>query len=91
MGEKKRVSWQNYLASSIGNEFRKRRTAASNGGLDEGVKLLVTADGELKVARGDTLGLEVLGGVAGKLENLVVVKKGRGKRKEKGKDEDVNG
>lgn len=45
-------------------------TTAGNGGLDEGVELLITADGELKVAGGDALHLEVLGGVAGKLEHL---------------------
>jgi hypothetical protein len=39
-------------------------TAASDGGLDEGVKLFVTTDGELQVTRGDALDLEVLGGVA---------------------------
>jgi len=45
-------------------------TTASNGGLDEGVELLVTSDGELQVAGGDTLDLQVLGGVTGKLEDL---------------------
>ena len=32
-------------------------TATGNGGLDEGVELLVTTDGELKVAGGDALDL----------------------------------
>ena len=32
-------------------------TTAGDGGLDEGVELLVTADGQLEVARGDTLHL----------------------------------
>jgi hypothetical protein len=45
-------------------------TAASNSGLDEGVELLVTTDGELQVTRCDALDLEVLGGIAGQLENL---------------------
>lgn len=45
-------------------------TTASNGGLDEGVQLLVTADGELKMAGGDTLHLKVLGGVSSELEDL---------------------
>ena len=55
-------------------------TTARDGGLDEGVELLVTTDGELKVARGDTLDLEVLGGVTGKLEDLggEVLKDGSG-------------
>ena len=34
-------------------------TTASNGRLDQCVKLLVTTDGELKVARCDALDLEV--------------------------------
>jgi len=45
-------------------------TTAGNGGLDESVELLVTTDGELQVAGGDTLDLQVLGGVTGKLEDL---------------------
>ena len=44
--------------------------AAGDGGLDEGVQLLVSADGELEMAGGDTLHLQVLGGVTGQLENL---------------------
>ena len=39
-------------------------TATGDGGLDEGVKLFVTTDGELQVARSDALDLEVLGSVA---------------------------
>ena len=38
-------------------------TAESDGGTDKGVELLVTTDGELEMARGDTLDLEILGGV----------------------------
>jgi len=45
-------------------------TSSGNGGLDEGVELFVTADGELQVAGRDALDLEVLGRVAGKLEDL---------------------
>ena len=45
-------------------------TAARNGGLDEGVELLVTTDGELQVARRDALDTQILGRVAGKLEHL---------------------
>ena len=46
--------------------------AAGNGGLDQGVQLLVTTNGELQVTGGDTLHLQVLGGVACQLENLKV-------------------
>jgi len=45
-------------------------SASGNGRLDERVQLLVTTDGELQVARRDTLHLEILGRVAGQLENL---------------------
>ena len=44
--------------------------AAGDGRLDQGVQLLVTADGQLQMSRGDPLHLEVLGGVAGELEDL---------------------
>jgi len=45
-------------------------TTASNGSLDKGVKLLVTTNGELKMTRRDALHLQILGGVACKLEHL---------------------
>lgn len=45
-------------------------TTTSNGGLNKSVQLLVTADGELKVAGGHPLHLQVLAGVTGKLEHL---------------------
>lgn len=45
-------------------------TASGNGGLDQGVKLLVTTDGKQQVARSDALDLQVLAGISGKLENL---------------------
>ena len=38
-------------------------TTEGDGGADEGVELLVTADGELEMAGGDALDLEVLCGV----------------------------
>ena len=38
-------------------------TTEGDGGADEGVELLVTADGELEMTRRDTLDLEILGGV----------------------------
>ena len=45
-------------------------TTAGNSGLDQGVELLIAADGELEVTWGHSLHLEVLAGVAGKLKNL---------------------
>ena len=45
-------------------------STSGNGRLDERVQLLVTTDGELQVARRDTLHLEILGRIAGQLENL---------------------
>lgn len=42
----------------------------SNGGADEGVEFLVASDGELEVARGDALDLEVFGRVAGQFEHF---------------------
>lgn len=53
-----------------GGEGEEGETAAGDGGLDEGVQLLVPADGEVEVAGRDALDLEVLGGVAGELEDL---------------------
>jgi hypothetical protein len=45
-------------------------TTASDGGLDEGIELLVTADSELQVAGSNTLNFQVLGGIACKFENF---------------------
>lgn len=45
-------------------------TAASDGGLNQRVKLLVAADGKLEMTRGDSFNLEVLAGVSGELEHL---------------------
>ena len=45
-------------------------TTASNGGLDQGIQLFVTADSQLQVARSDSLHLEVLACVASELEHL---------------------
>lgn len=45
-------------------------TTASNGSLDQGVKFFVSANGQLQVARSDSLHLQVLGSVACKLEYL---------------------
>ena len=41
-----------------------------DGGLDEGVQLLVPPDGQLQVPRGDPLDVQVLGGVTGQLHHL---------------------
>lgn len=38
-------------------------TTKGDGGTNQGVKFLVTTDGKLEMAGGDTLDLEVLGGV----------------------------
>ena len=45
-------------------------TTEGDGGADEGVQLFITTDGQLQVTRGDTLDLEVLGGVTGQLQNF---------------------
>lgn len=45
-------------------------TSSSDGGLDEGVELLITSDGELKMSWSDSLHLKILGGVTGELKNL---------------------
>lgn len=44
--------------------------ASRNGCFDEGVKLLVSSDGELQVARSDALHLEILACVSCKLQHL---------------------
>ena len=44
--------------------------AARDGGLDQRVQLLITADSKLEMAGGDTLHLEILGGVASQLQHL---------------------
>ena len=48
----------------------RNNSTTGNGSLDEGVKLLVTTDGEQQVTGGDTLHLKILTGITGKLENL---------------------
>jgi hypothetical protein len=45
-------------------------TAASNGGLDKGVELLISTDGELKVTGSDALHLKILRRVTRELEHL---------------------
>ena len=45
-------------------------TTSGNGSTDEGVKLLVSTDGEQQVTGRDTLHLKILAGVSGKLQHL---------------------
>ena len=45
-------------------------TTTGNGGLDQGVELLISADRQLQVARSDTFDLEVFACVACKFEHL---------------------
>lgn len=45
-------------------------TTKGDGGTNEGVQLLVAADGQLQMTRGNTLDLEILGGVAGKFKDF---------------------
>jgi hypothetical protein len=45
-------------------------TTTGDGGLDEGVELLISADGQLQVSGRDSLDLKVLGCVSCQLENL---------------------
>ena len=45
-------------------------SSAGDGGLDQGVQLLVSTDGQLQMAGSDTLHLQILGGVASQLQNL---------------------
>jgi len=48
----------------------RNNTSAGDGGLDEGVELLIPSDGELQVARRDALHLEVLARIASQLQHL---------------------
>jgi len=45
-------------------------TTSSNGSLNEGIQFFITTDGELKMAWGDTLHLQILGGVSCQFQNL---------------------
>lgn len=47
-----------------------QNTTEGDGRADQGVQFLVTTDGELQVARGDTLDLEILGGVTSQFEDF---------------------
>lgn len=48
----------------------RQNTTEGDGGTDQRIQLFVPTDGQLEVTRGDTLDLEVLGGVSGKLEDF---------------------
>lgn len=48
----------------------RQHTTTGDGSLDEGIQLLVTTDGQLKMARRDTLHLTVLRDVSRQLKNL---------------------
>lgn len=50
-------------------------TSSSNCCLDEGVQLLITTDGQLQVAGGDTFHLQVFGGIACQFQDLGKQKK----------------
>lgn len=45
-------------------------TSSSDGGLDEGVELFVSANGELQMPRSDALHLKIFAGVPRQLEHL---------------------
>lgn len=45
-------------------------TSTSNGALDEGVELLISTNGQLQMAGGDTLHLEILASIPSQLQNL---------------------
>ena len=45
-------------------------TSTGNGGLDQTIELLITADGKLKVTRSDALHLEILAGITSQLKHL---------------------
>lgn len=45
-------------------------TSAGDGGLDKGIKLLVTSDGQLQMSWSNSLDLQVFGCVSGELKDL---------------------
>ncbi len=45
-------------------------TSAGNGRLDQCIQLLISANSQLEVAGGDTLNLEILGGVTSELQDF---------------------
>ena len=61
-------------------------TTKSDGGTDEGVELLITTNGELKVTWGDALDLEVLGGVLFDMISKLGLGKGSIRERDTGRD-----
>jgi len=45
-------------------------SSSSNGGLDQGVQLLISANGKLQMTGGDTLDVQITGSIASQLEHL---------------------
>jgi hypothetical protein len=45
-------------------------TTTGDGGFDQGIELLITADGELQMAGSDALDFEILGRIAGQLQHF---------------------
>ena len=50
---------------NVGND-----STSGDGGLDEGVELLVSSDGQLQMAGGDTLHFQIFASVACQLKHL---------------------
>jgi len=68
-------------------------TTAGNGGLDQGVQLLVTTDSKLEMSGGDSLDFEILGSISCQLQNLSsqVLEDGRAVDSGSGSDTTVTG
>jgi hypothetical protein len=65
------------LLGLLGLNFEQERavdvwqdTTERDGGANQRIELLVTADGEQQMTRGDALDLEILGGVAGEFQHF---------------------
>ena len=48
----------------------RNNTTTSNGGLNQGIKLLVTSDSQLNVARRDSLSLKIFASITCEFQNL---------------------
>jgi hypothetical protein len=61
------------LGSDLGDEGLvdvRNDSSSSNGGLDQGVKFLVSSDGKLQMSGGNSLDFQVLAGVSCQLKHL---------------------